>query len=175
MPTDRHRFMTGHCGESASEVIARQRAEDASPSTLPSDPPEAAQVLASCPFCGAHPSLGTPNFGGDWYARCGCGAETRSGRSKAEAIAAWNRRPVAAAADQVGEVERLREIAALAKELVSPAGMVNRGVDRGLVIVESADNSDPHYRLCSALDALDAAALALQVGAAPITHPKDPT
>lgn len=43
-------------------------------------------------------------------------------------------------------------IVALARELVSPAGMVNRGVDRGLVVIEKADKSDPHYRLCTALE-----------------------
>ena len=48
----------------------------------------------------------------------------------------------------------LQRIVDLARELVSPAGMVNRGVDRGLVVVEKADKSDPHYRLCAALDAL---------------------
>lgn len=48
----------------------------------------------------------------------------------------------------------LQRIVDLARELVSPAGMVNRGVDRGLVVVERADKSDPHYRLCAALDAL---------------------
>lgn len=48
----------------------------------------------------------------------------------------------------------LREIAALARELVSPAGMVNRGADRGLVVIEKADKSDPHYRLCAALASL---------------------
>lgn len=51
------------------------------------------------------------------------------------------------------EVERLRGIEALARELVSAKGMVNRGVDRGLVVIEKADRSDPHYRLCTALEA----------------------
>lgn len=43
----------------------------------------------------------------------------------------------------------------LARELVSPRGMVNRGTDRGLVVVERADKTDPHYRLCKALEAFD--------------------
>lgn len=47
-----------------------------------------------------------------------------------------------------------RAIVDLARELVSPAGMVNRGVDRGLVVIERADKSDPHYRLCTALERL---------------------
>lgn len=55
---------------------------------------------------------------------------------------------------QPGEVERLREIAALARELVSAKGMINRGIHRGLVVIEKADKSDPHYRLCTALAAL---------------------
>jgi hypothetical protein len=46
------------------------------------------------------------------------------------------------------------EVVHLARELVSPAGMVNRGIDRGLVVIEKADKSDPHYRLCAALDRL---------------------
>jgi hypothetical protein len=50
--------------------------------------------------------------------------------------------------------DRLAGIVELARELVSPAGMVNRGVDRGLVVIEKADKSDPHYRLCTALAAL---------------------
>lgn len=67
----------------------------------------------------------------------------------------------AVAMDQVDTLltqaaERIRElegVAALARELVT-TGMVNRGVDRGLVVVEKADKSDPHYRLCKALDRL---------------------
>jgi hypothetical protein len=50
-----------------------------------------------------------------------------------------------------GVVEQLREIAETARELIT-TGMVNRGVDRGLVVVEKADKSDPHYRLCSLLE-----------------------
>ena len=59
---------------------------------------------------------------------------------------------------QPGEVERLREIAALARELVSAKGMINRGIHRGLVVIEKADKSDPHYRLCTALEGFDARA-----------------
>lgn len=51
------------------------------------------------------------------------------------------------------ENERMAEIVALADELVNGGGLVNRGVDRGLVVVEKADKSDPHYRLCTALEA----------------------
>lgn len=58
------------------------------------------------------------------------------------------------------EVKGLRGIERLARELISPAGMVNRGVDRGLVVIEKADKSDPHYRLCSALDELAGSRLA---------------
>ncbi|TXH51386.1 MAG: hypothetical protein E6Q97_18510 [Desulfurellales bacterium] len=94
----------------------------------------------------------------------------------AEAQAKWNRAAVAfvctlsdapseAAAGIVdgwreraeraeAQCRALQRIVDLARELVSPAGMVNRGVDRGLVVVEKADKSDPHYRLCAALDAL---------------------
>jgi len=58
------------------------------------------------------------------------------------------------------EVRELLGIERLARELISPAGMVNRGVDRGLVVIEKADKSDPHYRLCSALDELAGSRLA---------------
>lgn len=50
------------------------------------------------------------------------------------------------------ELEAARAIVELARELVSPRGMANRGVDRGLVVIEKADKSDPHYRLCTALE-----------------------
>lgn len=52
------------------------------------------------------------------------------------------------------ERDRLTAIVETARELISPAGMVNRGVDRGLVVVEKADKSDPHYRLCSLLSSI---------------------
>ena len=58
--------------------------------------------------------------------------------------------------DYNGELSLLRIIAATAEELVGPKGMVNRGADRGLVVVEKADKSDPHYRLCVALETLRA-------------------
>lgn len=45
------------------------------------------------------------------------------------------------------------EIVRLADELVNGGGLVNRGAERGLVVVEKADRSDPHYRLCTALEA----------------------
>lgn len=56
-----------------------------------------------------------------------------------------------------GEKVRLKEIADLARELISPKGMVNRGVDRGLVVIEKPDKSDPHWRLCTALEVYDRA------------------
>ena len=56
---------------------------------------------------------------------------------------------LAAAQDRVA---RLSQIVDVARELVS-TGMVNRGVDRGLVVIEKADKSDPHYRLCTLLEA----------------------
>lgn len=51
----------------------------------------------------------------------------------------------------VEEVAAMREIVELARELIN-TGLVNRGVDRGLVVVEKRDKSDPHYRLCTALE-----------------------
>lgn len=54
-------------------------------------------------------------------------------------------------APPVEEVAAMREIVELARELIN-TGLVNRGVDRGLVVVEKADRSDPHYRLCTALE-----------------------
>jgi len=42
-----------------------------------------------------------------------------------------------------------------ARDLVmKPGGLRNNG--QALVVVEKADKSDPHYRLCSALERLDA-------------------
>jgi hypothetical protein len=55
--------------------------------------------------------------------------------------------------DFCAAVNDVAQIALLAEELVSPAGMVNRGIGHGLVVVERADKSDPHYRLCTALAA----------------------
>jgi hypothetical protein len=49
-------------------------------------------------------------------------------------------------------IAALEEIVSLADELINGGGLVNRGVDRGLVVVEKADKSDPHYRLCTALE-----------------------
>ena len=63
--------------------------------------------------------------------------------------------PPAADADRVRELET---VADLADELINRGGLVNRGVDRGLVVVEKADRSDPHYRLCLALEALKSTA-----------------
>jgi hypothetical protein len=60
---------------------------------------------------------------------------------------------------ELSEREAVLEIVGLVRELLSPAGMVNRGVDRGLVVVEKADRSDPHYRLCTAMERFDAIAL----------------
>lgn len=51
-------------------------------------------------------------------------------------------------------IAKLESIVTLARELVT-TGMVNRGMDRGLVVVERPDKSDPHYRLCTALEALE--------------------
>jgi hypothetical protein len=45
-----------------------------------------------------------------------------------------------------------REVADLADELIYGGGLQNRGVGVGLVVVEKADRSDPHYRLCDALE-----------------------
>ncbi|ASE38433.1 hypothetical protein [Brevundimonas vesicularis] len=67
----------------------------------------------------------------------------------------------ALAAAQNADADRVRKletIADLADELINRGGLVNRGVDRGLVVVEKADRSDPHYRLCLALEALKSTA-----------------
>lgn len=61
----------------------------------------------------------------------------------------------AADADRVRELET---VADLADELINRGGLINRGMDRGLVVVEKADRSDPHYRLCLALEALKSTA-----------------
>ena len=61
------------------------------------------------------------------------------------------------AADE-DRVRKLETVADLADELINRGGLVNRGVDRGLVVVEKADRSDPHYRLCLALAALKSTA-----------------
>lgn len=53
--------------------------------------------------------------------------------------------PTQECACERGEIERLRRVEALARELIT-SGMVQRG--DGLVVVESKDKSDPHYRLC---------------------------
>jgi len=50
------------------------------------------------------------------------------------------------------EFSRLQAIADAAHELIYGGGLINRGVDRGLVVVERADKSDPHYRLCAMLE-----------------------
>jgi len=113
--------------------------------------------LSACPFCGGEQTFTAPNreFGDPtWAVGCkSCGAHVVRDL-EAEAIAAWNRR----SSDQAElRAKRADEIVQLARELVSPAGMVNRGVDRGLVVIEKADKSDPHYRLCKALEAYEAA------------------
>lgn len=71
------------------------------PCQMPTPFPPADQELTQCPFCGSgqdnagehpFPSGAYPHT--DWIARCGnpsCGAEIRLG-SRAEVIAAWNRR-----------------------------------------------------------------------------------
>lgn len=56
-------------------------------------------------------------------------------------------------------IAALEGIVGLADELINGGGLVNRGVDRGLVVVEKADKSDPHYRLCTALEQHKARAL----------------
>jgi hypothetical protein len=114
------------------------------------------RVLLPCPFCGDPGNLWRSSDD-RWGADCdNCGCELSSpDKSREGAITAWNRRAEGPQARKV-EGERLREIADLARELVSPRGMVNRGVGRGLVVIEEADRSDPHYRLCTALDRLAA-------------------
>jgi hypothetical protein len=96
------------------------------------------------------------------------------------AIAAWNTRPhsqgtsvvwaPSEAGSQTGpaappsgkvceatQLDRLMEVVEAARDLVmKPGGLVNRGVGVGLVVVEKADKSDPHYRLCTAFERLDA-------------------
>lgn len=55
---------------------------------------------------------------------------------------------------------RMAEVVEAARDLVArPGGLVNRGVGVGLVVVEKADKSDAHYRLCTAIERLDRAAL----------------
>jgi hypothetical protein len=67
-----------------------------------------------------------------------------------EALAALQSHPADCA-----EVEKLREVARLADELVNGGGLVLTQRDGlALVVVENADKSDPHYRLCDALAAL---------------------
>lgn len=56
--------------------------------------------------------------------------------------------------DAVRQVQH--DIIEAARDLVmKPGGLVNRGVGVGLVVVERADKTDPHYRLCTAFEELD--------------------
>lgn len=74
--------------------------------------------------------------------------------------------PACREANGADRLHALEVVAELANELVNGGGLVNRGVDRGLVVVEKSDRSDPHYRLCGALDILAALSAPADAGEA---------
>lgn len=66
----------------------------------------------------------------------------------ADAMCADAERDAEACAPLYAEIDRLRLIEALVRELLT-TGM--RTTDAGLMVVEHSDKSDPHYRLCTEL------------------------
>jgi len=67
------------------------------------------------------------------------------------------RRGILALRPPAPESGEVRAVVEAARDLVmKPGGLRNNGA--ALVVVEKADKSDPHYRLCAALERLDALA-----------------